>query len=98
MPALRADVMHSAVGADYRRGAFDRIFVNSYDCRCAPPWWNWYTQQVEGLCPSGHLRSSRSGGTRDEMCEKTTHTSRFSLCGPGRVWEGGHSRIVGDIT
>jgi len=29
-----------------------------------PLWWNWYTQQVEGLCPIGHLRSSRSRGTK----------------------------------
>ena len=30
----------------------------------SPLWWNWYTQQVEGLCPIGHLRSSRSRGTK----------------------------------
>ena len=28
-----------------------------------PPWWNWHTQQVEGLCPNGRVRSSRTGGT-----------------------------------
>ena len=50
--------------------AFDSFGAGFYDVRRAPPWWNWYTQQVEGLCPLGHLRSSRSGGTIDEMRER----------------------------
>ena len=28
-----------------------------------PPWWNWHTQQVEGLCPYGRAGSSPVGGT-----------------------------------
>ena len=27
-----------------------------------PPWWNWHTQQVEGLCPYGRTGSSPVGG------------------------------------
>ena len=26
-----------------------------------PLWWNWYTRQVEGLCPSGVLVRVQSG-------------------------------------
>ena len=33
-----------------------------------PPWWNWYTRQVEGLCPYGRARSSRAGGIKLDFC------------------------------
>jgi len=35
----------------------------SWQRKYVPPWRNWYTQQVEGLCPYGRARSSRAGGT-----------------------------------
>jgi len=45
------------------RHKFDFLPRIGYNFHTMPPWWNWYTRQVEGLCPSGHLRSNRSGGT-----------------------------------
>ena len=35
-----------------------------------PPWWNWHTQQVEGLCPVGRTGSSPVGGMSQKKTRK----------------------------
>ena len=40
-----------------------------------PPWWNWNTQQVEGLCPKGRAGSSPVGGI--DNCLKTALIGPF---------------------
>lgn len=47
----------------------------------APPWWNWYTRQVEGLCPVGRAGSSPVGGIGKGLACQNTFLAGFFVLG-----------------
>ena len=74
--------------------AFDKARESVIIAFVLPPWWNWYTRQVEGLCPYRACPFESGRGHHQEPYSSGSPTLHFRPYKPYLYWRA-HCRRAG---